>query len=85
MVASAQKLIQKAHIERLSSDFSLVGGETNPINPDGEKVIDIRKIGPNYVNMNQEYTDQSFVLSFMQSRMLLKSKSRSASKYYTNV
>lgn len=47
MVASAQKLIQKAHIERLSSDFSLVGGETNPLNPDADKVIDIRKIGPN--------------------------------------
>jgi len=75
IVASAQKLIQKAHIEKLSSDFSLIGSDTNPINPDGEnKVINVKKVGPNYVDLNQEYTDQSFVLSFIQNKDRLKSK-----------
>jgi len=75
IVAAAQKLIQKSHIERLSSDFNLIGSDTNPINPDGEnKSINVKKVGPNYVDLNQEYTDQSFVLSFIQNKDKLKSK-----------
>jgi len=74
-------------MQTLSSDFGLIGGDSSPTNPDADKAINIKKLGPNWVNLSQEYSDQSFVLSFIQSqsktyssdKIKLKIKSRTFS------
>jgi len=56
-------------MQNLSSDFGLIGGDSSPTNPDADKAINIKKLGPNWVNLSQEYSDQSFVLSFLQTQV----------------
>jgi len=68
----------------MSSDFNIIGSEASSISNDDDKVIDIKKVGNNYINMKQEYTDQSFVLSFVQSKSKLKSKFKFALSLYSN-
>lgn len=79
IIAAAQKNIKVNNVQDLGSDFGLVGAETSPINPDANK-LNIKKLGPNWVNLSQDYSDQSFVLSFVQTNVKSKTQQKSSTR-----
>lgn len=81
VVSSAQALVQTNSVQALGSDFALIGGDSSPANPDTDKAINIKKLGPNWVNLSQEYSDKSFVLSFIQMNTSAKAMSRIKSSF----
>jgi len=53
VVSAAQALVQKNQVQTLSSDFALIGGDGSPAVQEPEKGVDIKKLGPNWVNLKQ--------------------------------